>query len=219
MLKRLLKTIAIAQPSLPCLKTPVLLLLLTASYSSSAQKPNWHFFEAQYLDATIDERLDADGYAVTGAYALFSDVFIIAQYEALEVEYKLDDSFSNADINRYFIGLGYNYEFNEFTEFYAILALKNIDYQSRGNKADNDGYAATLGLRSFVAEKIELNIYYTYLDIDYDKSLDYWGAIAEDSNETGITGLYHISKNVSLGLGFKESEGYEQTSVSIKYHF
>ncbi|OUS32739.1 hypothetical protein A9Q98_01055 [Thalassotalea sp. 42_200_T64] len=219
MLQRLLKKCAIARPSLPFLKVPVLLLLFVASNSSWAQKNNWSFVEAQYLDATIDDRVDVDGYAVTGAYTLFSDVFIIAQYEALEAETKIFDTLSHADINRYFIGLGYNYEFSELTQVYAILALKNIENKASGYKENYDGYSATLGLRSFVAEKIELNIYYSYLDIDYDNNHDHWSTIAEDSNETGITGLYHISNNVSLGLGYKESDGYEQTSVSIKYHF
>ncbi|MCK7460518.1 porin family protein [Idiomarina aminovorans] len=203
-------------------KTVIALAMLTLPSAALAESPNWNKVDASYLDTDVGVEglgdLSFDGFRVGGSAAInpelvvLDNLFIFADFDSISN----DDSNADLDVDFLSAGIGSYKHLTETTDLYATVSFERVESEISIpglSTSDSDKtWGVGIGLRSMLTPKVEV-----------DAKLDYV-AFDEEVVRVNLSAFYHVTKNVSLGLGYetrRETQNLDVDSLSatVRYSF
>lgn len=188
-------------------------LLFFALFSTSpviAASPNWDYVQGGYYTTDVSDfdGFDPTGFGVGGAKSLGDNVFVRGSYSMLS-----DDlSGGDVDFDQGSAELGYRYKMSSSTDLYGTVAYHYAEISANGSggsaSTDTDGFGATIGIRSMVTNKIDLEAAAGFLRFDGDSE-----AI------TSIAANYFFHSNVSVGIKFTKISDVSTLGAVLRYSF
>lgn len=167
------------------------------SFGVMAETPSFNFVEIGYTQLDIDgTSAEPDGFEFDYNY-LFSDNFYLSADYA-----KVDDS--GVDLKMTNLGFGYKSDISNNTAFFAQLDWSKFEIED----FDDDGYKASLGLRSSLTKNLEVTAAYEYLDID------------DESNDFYVLGAaYQMNDKFAIYADYKTESDFDQISLGLRMDF
>tara|TARA_R110002012_G_scaffold224450_3_gene396432 strand:+ start:347 stop:931 length:585 start_codon:yes stop_codon:yes gene_type:complete len=191
-------------------KAVLLFCALFSTTSVIATSPNWDYVQGGYYTADVSDfdGFDPTGFGVGGAKSLGDNVFVRGSYSMLS-----DDlSDGDVDFDQGSAELGYRYKMSSSTDVYGTIAYQyaelSIDAEGSDASTDTDGFGATIGIRSMVTNKIDLEAAAGFLRFDGDSE-----AI------TSITANYFFHSDVSAGINFTKISDVSTLGAVLRYSF
>jgi len=128
-----------------------------------AEGPNWTFLEAGYQRMDVDDPMfdyKPDGFVVNGSFAFNDNFFMFGSYGIVE-----DRVFTGSDLEytAWDAGLGYNVDLTENTDMFVAASYVWAELDDGMFAIDDDGYGASLGIRSLV-NSFDLGAAVEYVD-------------------------------------------------------
>ena len=131
----------------------VLTALLLAS-PVMADGLSYNFIEGAYARVELDDDIvdvDGDGFGIGGSFEINENFFGFAGYSSAEFDF-------GVDLNQLDAGIGYHTGISANTDFVATLAYVRAEVDAGlFGSVDEDGWGASIGLRSMVSDRVELN--------------------------------------------------------------
>lgn len=191
-------------------KAVLLICGLFSTASALAASPNWDYVQGGYYITDIDDidGLDPKGFGIAGAKSLGKNVFVRGSYTMT------NDDILNGDVDfdQGNAEVGYRYKMTGSTDIYGTLAYHYAEISANGPgvniSSDTDGFGATLGIRSMVTNKIDL-----------EASA---GIIRFDGDSEAITMLaanYYFNTNISVGVNFTNISDVSTLGALVRYSF
>lgn len=176
------------------------------STTAFADALNYNYVQFGYARTSLDfdtESLDGNGWDLSGSAAINENFHVVAGYNKTGFDFDIDQTV-------YGIGLGYSKAIADNTDFVATASyLKaKIDLPAGFMSESDDGYGASVGIRSMVSDKVELAG-----AVDYAK--------IADSSDTGFSAeaLYHVSDAIAVGLEGAWSDGSSTYGAGFRVYF
>ena len=182
---------------------------LLFSGAAFANSPSWDLVELNYVKAEIDDTdLEPDGFGLTGSVLVTENIFLMADYTALnESAFDID-----VDLDTITAGVGYRYGISSTTDLYGTLSYEYAEASIEGLFAEDlsgsdNGYGVTVGVRSMLTDAFELGGSIAYIDID------------EDDTIFTVEGRYYFTDNFAAGVSYGVAEDADLYTVSLRYAF
>ncbi|MDT8384489.1 MAG: outer membrane beta-barrel protein [Gammaproteobacteria bacterium] len=194
------------------------LVLLSAQASVQAAKFNYNKISLGYADFTVEmigisDDLKADGYDLTASFDAnkqFAVTFGIANAAG---DVNISGSKVGLDVDAKMLGILFHAPVSQKTDVLlgAALLLGEVKAKVGGfpaTKNDKDGQLVSIGVRTMLSDKLELNVGadQSFFDGETDTGLN-----------LGVEG--YMSKHVSLGLHFSSSDDSQSTIFSASKYF
>lgn len=176
------------------LRSSLILLLLALSASASAEDFSYDYLYMGYGTTDLDTvNVDGNGYTAGASLAFSDKVHGFADYETAGLD--AAGLFSDTDLKRYSVGVGYNTAMSDAVSLFARLSYEyfemKIDDPLFGPVTiDDNGYGFAFGARIAVGSKLELN--------GIAKYIDYTDGGEDTSIE--VAALYEIVDALAIGL-------------------
>jgi len=176
--------------------------LLLASMPATADI-SYNFVQAGWQAVDIDDPdVDGDGIGVSGSFEIGEQFHAFAGYSTADFDF-------GVDLDQITVGLGFNTPIADQTDFVARLGYVEAEIDASGfGSADENGYAASIGLRSMVAPSVELAGSLNYVDFG-------------DGDDTSVSGqaLYYFNEQFALGAGAEFGDDVTSYGVAIRFYF
>lgn len=187
------------------LVSAALLTLGLSGTSSANEGPKWTFVQAGYLQADIeDTNIEPTGFGIGGSHLVGENVLLVGQYSTIS-----DDIFGiDVDLNSLSLGLGYKHSVTSVTDVYTVLSYEYVEFEGGGGSVDENGYGATVGIRSMVNNNIELSASMKYIDID-----------GESDTAVGVAAYYYITPQFAVSAGYSVADDVDTIGLSARYTF
>jgi hypothetical protein len=189
-------------------KVSGLTLLLLAAPTFAADI-SYNFIEAGYQEIDIDGGffsgvdIDGDGYGVGGSFELDENWFIGASYSKADFDFGID-------LDQLMLGAGYHVPISDNADFYGMISFVNVEASAGGfGSVDDDGYAATIGLRSMIGDRFELNGSLAYVDL----------GDGGDTTEFGAGALYYFSDAFAAGFSIGIDDDVTAYGIGFRVYF
>lgn len=178
-------------------------LAALAPGAAGGQELDYTYVEASYLNLDLEAgpgTIDGDGLGLTGSLLLQERFFVFADYGRANFERGIDTS-------GYDLGFGHRWPLQPRLDAYAELAWVHSRIETDFASADDDGYAADVGLRSRLGDKVELQGAITYVDVGgSDTSLR-------------LGGRYYLTDEIAIGAGYEVNNDGGGWNVSLRAEF
>ena len=187
-------------------------LVLITALPVSATELSYTNISIGYQTQSDDDlgfNLDSDGVRFDGNLALSDAVFLRADYLSLRSDtVRTGRSSYVVDSSRASIGLGYHFPVAANTDLLGTVSygIKKKDFLNTSK--DDEGYIVSGGIRSKLADIIELGAEVSYVDIGGKEDVGY-----------GVTGRVFIMPAASIGLSFDRLDNSDKFSVDLRYDF
>lgn len=185
------------------------LTLLLLGAPAMAADISYNFIEAGYQEIDIDTGflgggdIDGDGYAVGGSFELNENWFIAASYAKADFDF-------GVDLDQLSVGAGYHVPISDNADFYGALSFVRAEVSASGfGSEDEDGYAATIGLRGMVGERFELNGSLSHID---------YGS-GGDTTAFGAGALYNFTDMLAAGFSVGIDDDVTTYGIGIRVYF
>ncbi|MBD9535735.1 Ax21 family protein [Stenotrophomonas sp. ATCM1_4] len=142
------------------MKTSLIALALAAALpfaASAAEGLSYNYAEADYAKTDIDGG-KADGWGVKGSWAFHQNFHVFGDFDRQEIDH------TNARFNQWRVGVGFNKEIANSTDFVARAAYQKLDL--RYADLDFNGYSAEAGIRTAFGQHAEVYALAGYEDFD-----------------------------------------------------
>lgn len=195
-------------------------LAMGAPAAALANGPSFDHVGVGYVNFDFDGE-SVNGYSVDFEKSLSDNFFIGADY------FRVQDSSAGSIGGQNFssrirLGLlnanvGYKFYTTDTLTVYGSAGLTSVDTKVQIttpdfsiNESDSDtGWNVQLGFRTRLTDSIELDAYVRHIDID-----------GEDDQLLGISGRFHITSQLSLGLGYTRIDSdLDYVSLTARFHF
>ena len=184
--------------TLLCLATPVL-----------AADISYNFVQAGYQEIDIDADalsgidIDGNGYSVGGSVELNDNVFVGVSYGKADFDF-------GVDFDELSLGVGYHVPLTDNADFYGMLSYVRAEVSASGfGSVDDDGYAATIGVRGMIGERFELNGSLGY--VDYGDG--------GDGTAFGAGVLYNFTDAIAAGFSVDIDEDVTAYGIGFRVYF
>jgi hypothetical protein len=185
------------------------LTLLLFAAPTFAADISYNFIEAGYQEIDVDGGfvggldIDGDGYGVGGSFELNENWFIAASYSKANFDF-------GVDLDQLMLGTGYHVPISDNADFYGMFSFINAEASvDGGGSVDEDGYAATIGLRGMIGERFELNGSLAYVDLGN----------GGDTFAFGAGALYNFSDAFAAGVSIDIDEDVTAYGVGFRVYF
>lgn len=131
------------------MKTSLIALALATALpfaASAADNLSYNYVEGDYVK-TDAENGKADGWGVKGSYGVLPNMHVFGEYSRQEVDN------TDADVDQWRLGVGYNTEIAPSTDFIARAAYNKFDPKEG---LDFNGYSAEAGVRTAFGQHAEV---------------------------------------------------------------
>lgn len=189
-------------------KTSILGLLLFAMPVFAADI-SYNYVEAGYQKIDIDDDLsggfdtDGDGFGIAGSFELNENWFMNASYSDASFDFGID-------LTQLSIGGGYHAPLTDSSDFFATLSWVRAEVSADGfGSADEDGYAAEIGVRGMIGERVELNGSIGYVDL----------GDGGDGTSFGAGVLYNFTDTVAAGFSLDLDEDVTAYGIGLRMYF
>ena len=185
------------------------LALLALAAPAMAADISYNFVEAGYQEIDIDSGLvggldiDGDGYGVGGSFELNENWFIAASYSSADFDF-------GVDLDQLMLGAGYHVPISDNADFYGMFSYVSAEASVSGfDSVDEDGYAATIGLRGMIGERFELNGSLAYIDFGN----------GGDSTAFGAGALYNFTDMLAAGFSIDIDDDVTAYGIGVRVYF
>ena len=161
--------------------------------------PAWDYVSVGIERADLDGD-DLTGFVIEGSKALTDNIFVMGEYSSVSDEFMGVD----VDLNWTRLGAGFYSGISSSTDAYIQLSYENLEVVGSDGgvsvSTDQDGFGATVGIRSQISENLELygSVGYFEFDDEYDTGV-----------ELGFQ--YATSETLSIGAEYMTMEDYDST--------
>lgn len=187
------------------LMTGVLVLALTAP--AAAEQPSYNYagvgYETLELDLGGGIDIDGDGFNVYGSAEVAEHWHVAGGYSTVGLDFGID-------LNRLALGGGYHTAISDTTSFFADLSWVNweVDAGSGFGSVDDDGYGASVGLRSNISDRLELMGKVSLIDL------------GDGGDNTSIAGAaWYDFDGFTLGLTAEFDDDITAFGVGGRFYF
>ena len=158
-----------------------LVVLVALAGPVKADSPNYNFVQAAYQRAEVDGQfgidIDGDSFGLSGSFDVGQDFHVFGGYQQFDFDFGID-------LDQYTLGLGWHPGISSNTDLVLALAYVNVEAEAPGISDDDDGYSASVGLRSMLSDRFELagNLVYTDIgagDGDVSVAAQAWYSLTE----------------------------------------
>lgn len=176
----------------------VLALVFVIGAPAVAESPSYDYIQAGYQAVDIDFGggldIDGDGYGVNASFEIGDSMFGFATYAKSDFDF-------GVDLSQWQAGLGYHTGLTDNTDFFISAAYVNAEVKASGfGSFDQDGYGASVGVRSNVSDFIELFGEVAYVDL------------GSGSDDTAVGGGICFNFTDRFALAITASAGSDITS-------
>jgi hypothetical protein len=185
------------------------LTLLLLAVPTFAADISYNFIEAEYQEIDIDSGflggfdIDGDGYGIGGSFELNENWFIGASYSKADFDF-------GVDLDQVMLGAGYHVPISDNADFYGMFSFVSAEASIDGfDSIDEDGYAATIGLRGMIGERFELNGSLAYVDFGN----------GGDSTAFGAGALYNFSDAFAAGFSVGIDDDVTTYGIGFRVYF
>jgi hypothetical protein len=187
------------------LRTIGFISLLTLAAPAMADGPNYNYIEGSYQRVTLDDGfidVDGDGFGIGGSVGIGDNWQLIGGYNSTDFDF-------GVDLDQLLIGGGFHTALTPNTDFVANLAYIRLDASAFGQSFDDDGYAASVGVRSMVSDKFELAGFVQYADL------------SDSGNDTSVRGeaWYNFTQSFAVGLNVGTAEDVLTYGIGARVYF
>jgi opacity protein-like surface antigen len=179
-------------------------LATALSAAALAEQPNYTYVEVGAFRMNLDGiPHNPTGYYIDGSAALGdSGVYLRGGYfDGDDSAYGVD-----VDVSGLNLGLGYQAALNDNSSWHVYADWVQPEVEVNSVSVDEDGYSLGAGVRSFVAENLELGVDIGYTDVDEE---DGFGGSASATyyfaDQFGVTlsGELDEDSNSAIALGLR----------------
>lgn len=185
------------------------LSLLALAAPTFAADISYNFIEAGYQEIDIDDDLlggfdvDGDGYGIGGAFEINENWFVAASYSTADFDF-------GVDLTEVSLGAGYHVPLTDNSDFFGTLSYVSAEVSADGfGSIDEDGYAAAIGVRGMVGERLELNGSLGYVDL----------GDGGDGTSFGAGLLYSFTDAFAVGFSLDIDEDITAYGIGVRLYF
>lgn len=183
-------------------------ILLVLAAPAMAADISYNFIEAGYQEIDIDAGflgggdIDGNGYGIGGSFELNENWFIAGSYAKADFDF-------GVDLDQLSVGAGYHVTISDNADFYGSLSFVRAEASVGSFSEDEDGYAATIGLRGMVGERFELNGSLSYVDF----------GSGGDTTAFGAGALYNFSDILAAGFSVEIDDDVTAYGLGVRIYF
>lgn len=185
------------------------LIVLALAAPTFAADISYNYIQAGYQEIDIDGGfvggldIDGDGYGVGGSFELNENWFIAASYSKADFDF-------GVDVDELMLGAGYHVPISDNADFYGMFSYINAEASASGFASiEEDGYAATIGLRGMIGERFELNGSLAYVDFGN----------GGDTTAFGAGALYNFTDMLAAGFSIDIDEDVTAYGIGFRVYF
>ncbi len=188
------------------------------AHGASANDPSWTYVDAAYWTASSFEAIsgveEIDGYGLTGSYEFATKWHVQAQIGNIEADF----GSSSDEIDLWTVRIGGHPAITDTTD--AVFDIGYIEWDLDGTEIKPSAITYRMGVRSNIADSLELNAFLTYLNGDLDI-----GSNDDFSNwAPSIGAQYNITENGAINVSYSWNDtesavldGSDGVSLGIRY--
>lgn len=185
------------------------LILLLLAAPTFAADISYNFIEARYQEIDVDGGvfggfdIDGDGYGIGGAFELNENWFLAASYGKADFDF-------GVDLDEIMLGAGYHVPISDNADFYGMFSYINSELSAGGPvSVDEDGYAATIGVRGMIGDRFELTGSLAYVDF----------GDGGDTTAFGAGALYNFSDVLAAGFSVDIDDDVTVYGIGFRVYF
>ncbi len=182
-----------------------LVSLLALAGPALADGLNYNYIEAGYFEIDLDDSLidvDGDGINVIGSFEVGESMFVTAEYATSDFDF-------GVDLDELYVGLGVHTPIGDNVDFVGTINYVSVEASAFGLSEDDDGFAATVGVRALVSDMFELEGHVEYLDL----------GDSGDDTSFGGSGWYYFNDNFSVGVKVDFSDDITRYGLGARLFF
>lgn len=187
------------------LRSTILTLFVTLIAPAMAAEPSYNYIEAGYQKVEVDVggglNVDGDGYGVGGSFEVGDSFHVFGGYSSSNFDF-------DVDLDEFSLGAGYHAAISNNVDALLEVAYVSAKASAFGVSVDEDGYAASLGVRGFLGDSLELTGSVAYTDI---------GGSGDTS--LGLAGWYYLTPTFALGVNAGFSDDVSAYGTGLRLFF
>ena len=171
---------------------------LVASGTALAAEPQWDYVQLGWIQGDgRDDDGKAEGFEIKGSFSFLENLHVQLSYADGDIAGF--DGGNDADFDGYTLTFGYHLPItaNGNTHFFTDISYFDFDFDSNSGSGDNKGWGLGAGVRSVLADRVELlgKLSYNRGDADF-------AGIDDDytNTEVKVGARYLWTENLSTGL-------------------
>ena len=171
-----------------------------------ADGPSYNYVQASYQRADLDEQfgidIDGDGFGLSGSVDVGEDFHLFGGYQQFDFDF-------DVDLDEFALGLGWHPAISETTDLVLTLAYVNAEAEAPGISVDEDGYSASVGVRSMLSRNFELAGSIVYTDI------------GSGDGDTSVAGQawYNLTESFAVGAGIEADDDVVIYGAGVRLYF
>lgn len=194
---------------------------LVASGAAIAAEPQWDYAQLGWIQGDgFDDFGQAEGFELKGSISFLESFHAQLAYADGDIADGSDD----VDFDGYTLVLGYHLPVTASgnTHFFADISYFDYDFEFDGSSGDNKGWGLGAGVRSVLADRVELlgKLTYNRGDTDFFEDGDYTDTAVQ------VGARYLWTDNFSTGLTVTINDttaaayfGGESAVIDLRYSF
>lgn len=182
----------------------------------AAEGPSYSYVEAGYgiTDVQVPgASAGSNGFVVAGSLELPNNFFVKASFN--DRSYDDDLGFDETELSA---GAGYKWSLSDSVDMFAAASFESLKLDpDGGSSADDTGFGLSIGVRTRATEKLELNSFVKYTDIELEGT-------SVSGFEVGAGGRYYFTPNFAGGVDVVADKvfiGFSQVGfmATLRYDF
>ena len=189
------------------IRLSILLLAVVLATPAIAETPSFTFVQAgyQWMDIKTGggDNIDVDGWGIGGSLELGDNLFILASFARGDMGFGIDLDETQA-------GIGYHTDFSDSTAFFATLTYAKVDASSDGfSSVSEDGYGASIGVRSNASDLVEVAIAISYVDLGH----------GSNTTSVGTEVMFNLTDRFAIGANLNYDDDATSYGGSARFYF
>ncbi len=176
------------------------------SVTAMAEDISYNYVVGGYQRIDLDNGfgldIDGDRFAIGGSFEVGESWFLFAGYGLSDFDF-------GVELDEISAGVGFHTAISPSTDFVAEVGFASADISAAGVSVDDNGYAASVGVRSMLSNEVELAAAVTYADI---------GDFGSDTS-VGGSAWYNLSEQFALGLTANAGDDVTSYGLGARLYF
>ena len=165
---------------------------------------NYTNFQISLLDVELDSaaNVDGDGFELAGSYELNDKIHLFGAWQDQSLDFGIDGRTLE-------LGAGYSHSYSDKLDFVGTLSYVDAEVKLGNQTADDDGLAIGGGIRSRIADSVELDAGLKYVDFD------------ESGSDTGFSvgARYYFNDSMALGGSADFNDNADTLRIGFRWEF
>jgi hypothetical protein len=179
--------------------------LLVLAAPVMADGPSYNYIEGSYQRVNLDDGfidVDGDGFGIGGSVGIGDNWQLIGGYNSIDFDF-------GVDVDQLLLGGGFHTALTPNMDFVANIAYIRLDASVLGQSFDDDGYAASAGVRAMASENFELAGFVQYADL------------SDSGNDTSLRAeaWYNFTQSFAVGLNVGTADDVFSYGIGARVYF